>query len=99
MTKVGDLCNYQLVEVVGGKTGRQWLKEGCRTYITVKLETYGITFCPYSGWRNDVPAMVEGRMSYLYHCKIGDLWNNHSVVPTVAGGMMSYTDLWSWPRT
>ena len=49
VSKIGDLCNNQLVDVVGGKTGRQWLesrqwlKEGCRTYITVKLDTYGIT--------------------------------------------------------
>ena len=44
--KIGDLWSNNLYW--------QWLKEGCRTYITVKLETYAVTSYPVSGWRNDV---------------------------------------------
>ena len=39
--KIGNPCSNQMY--------RQWLEEGCRTYITVKLETCGVTIYTGSG--------------------------------------------------
>ena len=52
--KTGDLCINQM--------SRQWLQEGCPTYMTVKSETYGITTCPGSVSRNDVVLIITVKL-------------------------------------
>ena len=41
---------------------RQWLQEGCPTYMTVNSETYGITTCPGSVSSNDVVLIITVKL-------------------------------------
>ena len=52
--KTGDLCINQM--------SRQWLQEGCPTYMTVNSETYGITTCPGSVSSNDVVLIITVKL-------------------------------------